>query len=162
MHQLLRDAHAGLDALLSREDVGPVGVYGVSLGGAFALKLVGERPEIDRLATLSTFSTWRGVAQDLFPIVGPLLMPGGWDPVDGIAGLADRPYLIVHGDDDEVINVRHSSILRDAARRAGVEVDVVLVEGGRHNTTLESGPGSKVAIGDFFATMRSGTLPSDE
>ena len=55
---VLRDAHAGLDALLARGDVGRVGVYGVSLGGAFALKLAGERQEVDRVATLSTFSAF--------------------------------------------------------------------------------------------------------
>lgn len=159
---VLRDAHAGLDAILAREDVGPIGVYGVSLGGAFALKLVGEREEVDRVATLSTFSTWRGASQDLFPVLGPLLMPGGWDPVDGIEGLGDRPYLIVHGDDDEVIDARHAPVLRDAAQKAGVDVTMVIIEDGRHNTTLDTGPRAKGAIGDFFGAMRLETLSRRE
>lgn len=159
---VLRDAHAGLDALLTRDDVGPIGVYGVSLGGAFALKLAGERDEIDRVATLSTFSTWRGASQDLFPVLGPLLMPGGWDPIDGIEGLGDRPCLIVHGDDDEVLDARHAPILRDAAQKAGVDVRMVIIEDGRHNTTLETGPEAKTVIGNFFAAMSSETPSRSE
>lgn len=152
---LLLDAHAALDALIARPDVERtrVGVYGVSLGGAFALELTKARPEVDRLATLSTFSSWGGVAHDWMPLIGPLLVPSGWDPVDGLERLGDRPYLIVHGTDDEVIHSRHARVLEKAAESAGVPVRLHLATGGDHNRTLETHPDAKGVIADFFAEM---------
>jgi len=149
---VLKDAHAALDALLARDDVDPdrVGVYGVSLGGVFALPLTAQRDEVRAICTLATFSTWRGIAGDLLPVIGPLIMPSGWDPIDFIAGLADRPYIIVHGDADEVINFRHAGLLHRRAIKENVDVQKLVVPGGRHNTLLDTDPEVRNAIATFF------------
>lgn len=149
---VLLDAHAALDALIARDDVDPdqIGVYGVSLGGAFALPLAATRDEVSALCTLATFSSWRSVAGDWLPIIGPLLLSGGWDPIDFITDLGETPYLIVHGDKDEVINFRHAGLLYKRADQEGVEVTKLSVPGGRHNTILESNPEVRHHISSFF------------
>lgn len=44
----------------------------------------------------------------------------------------DPPFLIIHGTDDVVVPYNQSERLRDALRRAGVEVALISVEGGGH------------------------------
>ena len=58
------DTRAALDYLMNRDDVDPdrVGVFGVSLGGPFALDATINEPRVRAVATLSTFSSWRGAA----------------------------------------------------------------------------------------------------
>lgn len=150
---LLEDTRAAMRYLRSRDDVdtGRIGVYAVSLGGAFALPGAAENKDVRAVVTLSTFSTWRGVARDWLPVLGPLLLPGGLDPVDALPGLSGRPMLIVHGDADEVINVRHSTILDDAARAAGVDVETYICPGRDHNRLIDTDPEARERIAAFFA-----------
>lgn len=149
---LLADTEAALATLKTRPDVDPsrIGVYGVSLGGVFALHAAANDPDVRAVATVSAFSTWGGVARDLQPLLGPLLMPGGLEPADAAARLGDRPYLIVHGLDDEIINPRHAELLAGAARKAGVDVVVWTDPHGDHNSMIQTNPTARQRLIEFF------------
>jgi dipeptidyl aminopeptidase/acylaminoacyl peptidase len=149
---LLRDANAALDTLLARPDVDPdrVGAYGVSLGGAFGIALAADREEVSALVTLVTFSTWKGVASDWVPLLGPSLVQDGWDPVDRLPDLAGRPYLIVHGTNDRIIHVRHSEILMQRATAEQLDAELLIATDATHNAILESNPEAKQGIAAFF------------
>ena len=45
----------------------------------------------------------------------------------------DPPILIVHGDADVVVPFQHATALKKALEKAGVEHDLIVVKGGRHN-----------------------------
>ncbi len=151
--QLMEDSRAAMDYLLTRRDIDParVGVMGVSLGGVFATALAAERPGIRALCTVSAFSTWRGVAADHLPILGPLLLSGDLNPVDSARKLKGTPMLIVHGELDEIVNVRHAAILAEAATSSGAEVTRLIVSKAHHNDVLFTDQGEQDAVGAFFA-----------
>jgi dipeptidyl aminopeptidase/acylaminoacyl peptidase len=150
--KLLLDTQAAFEALLARPEVDParVGAMGVSLGGAFASTLTAQDERVRALTLVSAFSSWKGVAKDWMPILGPILFKRGLDPEKQVAGLESRPLLIVQGDADEVINVRHADRLLSAATDAGVPVEIRVVPGGDHNTLIQSDPDTQAAIAEFF------------
>ena len=45
----------------------------------------------------------------------------------------DPPILIVHGDADVVVPIQHGTVLKKALDEAGVENELLVVKGGRHN-----------------------------
>ena len=149
---LMIDTHAALDALLARPEVDAsrVGVLGVSLGGSFAAALAAERDEARSLCIIAGFASWKGVAGDHAPLVGGLLIPGGLDARDAVARLGDRPLLIVHGDADGVVRVRHGHALEEAARAAGVDVELRVSPGANHTDILYDDPSAPGAIAAFF------------
>ena len=163
---LLADTRAALAALKQHHDVDPsrIGVYGVSLGGAFALHAAADDPGVRAIATVSTFSTWAGMARDLLPLLGPVLLRGGVEPVDAAARLGDRPYLIVHGLQDEIINPRHAVLLAEAAQRAGVQTQVWTDPAGDHNSMIQRNPLATDRLVAFFSQHLSPgqTQPADE
>ncbi|MEQ8770828.1 MAG: alpha/beta fold hydrolase [Phycisphaerales bacterium] len=149
---LIEDTRAALRAARGHPLADPdrVGMYGVSLGGAFALPVAAEDERVRVVVTLSAFSTWRGVAHDWAPALGPVLIRGGHDPEDAAARLGDRPYLIAHGDADRVIHPRHAQRLRDSSRSAGVQAEIMIVPGADHNSILQTHPEAADAIAAFF------------
>ena len=150
---LMLDALASLEYLLTREDVDAdrIGALGMSLGSAFALELASRREEVRSVATIGAFSTWKGAASDAIPLLGPFLFPGGMDPIDALEGLGERPYLIVHGTRDGVIEHRHAEILRARCEALGVDATLRSVRGGDHVRILEEHPEVEEEIADFFA-----------
>jgi dipeptidyl aminopeptidase/acylaminoacyl peptidase len=161
---LLADTQAALAVLTSRPDVDSsrIGVYGVSLGGVFALHAAADDPGIQAVVTVSAFSTWRGVAHDMAPVLGPLLFPGGLEPADAAARLGDRPYLIMHGLDDGIINPRHADLLAAAARSGGVEVDLWIDQQGDHNTMIQTNPLARKRLVEFFTAALATPAKTDE
>lgn len=149
---LYADTAAALDYLLSRPDVdrARIGVYGVSVGSVFALALAADRPEVRAVAEVSGFSTWRSIAADHLPLIGPLLIPSGLDPVESVARLGTRPLLIVHGQADAIVPPYHADTLARAATQHGVAVEKLLVPGGDHNDLIFESDKARRAIADFF------------
>lgn len=156
---LVTDTRAALDALLSRPDVDPdrVGVLGVSLGAAFALEAAAAEPRVRAVATVSGFSSWAGVASDVLPIIGPLLLRPGVDGVDAVAhlggreaGRAARPLLIMHGERDDIVLPRHAALLHAAAEQAGIPVELWTHPEGDHNSFLQSIPQARDRLERFF------------
>lgn len=159
---LLHDTRAALAYLRSRPDVDAarIGLYGVSLGSVFALHAAAEVPGVRAVATVSAFSTWRGIAADLMPLLGPLLMPGGLDPAAAAERLGDRPYLIVHGMRDQIIAPRHADRLAEAAQAAGVPATLWTDPEGDHNSMVPTNPEAQRAIADFFTEHLHRETPS--
>jgi pimeloyl-ACP methyl ester carboxylesterase len=165
--QLMSDTRAAWDAMLARPDVDAQrsGVYGVSLGGAFALALASERPnQVKALCTVSAFSGFADIASDKVPVVGRLLVS------NSLAGTQSAPsvrcpYLIVHGSNDEVIPVSHAAVL-EAAANAGTSsqeatgnqttpkqrVRRIIINGADHNGIMD-GDIAKRETSEFFADI---------
>jgi dipeptidyl aminopeptidase/acylaminoacyl peptidase len=145
------DTKAALQALLAREDVDPnrVGVLGVSIGGPFALLATAEEPRVRAIATLSTFSSWQAIANDATPILGPLLIRSGDDPTDTAAALQDRPYLIMHGNDDQIINPKHANLIYDAAVAASIQT-ILKTYPGDHNSLVQLNAQARQDLIAFF------------
>lgn len=160
---LMRDTRAAFEALRTRPDVDPerLGVYGYSLGGAFALALAAERPEVRAVCTIVAFSSWRDVAGDFIPLLGPALIGAGLDPDDSASRLGQRPWLIVHGERDFIVRPRHAKVLEEAGRTAGVPVERLDVPRAGHADDVILGPVMREAVSAFFArTLGAGTSPA--
>ena len=149
---LLEDTQAALAYLRTRSDVDPdrIGLYGVSLGGVPALNTAALDDRVPAVATLSAFSSWKGVANDHAPVVGPLLIRAGLDPIDAVRQLGHRPVLLVHGDADAIVPYHHMARLETAAREAGVPVMTHTAHDADHNDLIFTHPAASEALADFF------------
>lgn len=162
---LITDAHAAIDYVLSRSDVDPhrLGVYGQSLGGAIALNVVRDRREVRAAVIESSFTCWRDVAASTLSRVLPdavaaflsaVLIEDSMRPIDAIAAI-DRPLLLIHGTADEIIPIEHANALAEAV---GSTAETLFLDGGEHNTLLETHPELRHAVLAFFER----TLSADE
>jgi len=149
---LVTDTRAAYTYLRARPDVDPdrIGIFGHSLGGQPALQFAAREPAVRAVATLSTFSSWEGVAHDFAPVLGPLLMHEGLDAVDAVGDLGDRPYWIGHGGSDFIVDARHAPILARAAQDAGIEHELHTYPNGNHISLLWTHPECAESIAAFF------------
>lgn len=155
---LSEDALAAFDALAARPDVDAarVGTYGVSLGGVFALHVASQRPAVAASCTVAAFSSWAGVASDHVPVLGTVLIPGGLDPAQMVPALGKRPYLIVHGDADDIVLVRHGAVLESAAEAGGVSTRFARIPGGNHNGIVDRQDSRDEITGFFRSALFQG------
>ncbi|USN98197.1 MAG: alpha/beta fold hydrolase [Phycisphaeraceae bacterium] len=149
---LIHDAEAAVDYVMQRPDVDPdrVGIYGLSLGGTIALAAAADDERVAAVCSIATFSTWKGVTGDYLPVIGPWLTRPGYDAVDSVAKLGDRPLLLLHGTKDPIVSPRHAPIIEAAARDAGVNVTFKSIEGADHVNWIDSHPEMWRAIVAFF------------
>lgn len=134
----LADVRAALDALCARTDVSEVCLAGFRLGGTLAVVSAAHDPRVRGLATFAAPASLRAWVRDpewfleYARRTGVLRSPGfpadpaAWiraiatlDPLAAAAGIAPRPWLVVHGSDDDVVPVE------DARRLAGAGGDCV-------------------------------------
>jgi uncharacterized protein len=117
-----------------RERLGPkapIGMLGISMGGAVAFTAAAGCPDVRALVTDSAFSTLMGAIQTRF---APLKFPSlqlhhlsMWTaermcrarardvrPIDAARRLGDRPVLIIHGTADSIVPFQHAQELNDA------------------------------------------------
>ncbi|MFG0330852.1 MAG: alpha/beta hydrolase [Phycisphaerales bacterium] len=156
---LRTDTEAALDYLLSRSDVdaGRIGLYAQSVGGPMGLSVMVDRPEIRAGVVVSTFTAWREIAASalgggddpgwLSSFVARAVMPSGMDPIDLVRRVNDRPLLLVHGTEDEIVPRSHFERLGAAA---GSNARSVLIDGGGHNDLRWVGPSFDREITAFF------------
>jgi pimeloyl-ACP methyl ester carboxylesterase len=148
------DVHAAVD-LLEERGLGPVGIFGMSMGGATAILAAAEDPRIVAVVADSAFARLRWAVQQSAVLRGypSLISPGiaflgclttalhlrhrmrAFDPVEVIARIAPRPLLLMHGIDDEVIPVASAHAL---FARAGEPKDLWLVDGMKHCQALDA------------------------
>lgn len=103
---------------------GPVGVFGISMGGAAAIIAAAQSPEIAAVAADSAYADLQGVLRKKVPDFTPTpwLAPLGWlsvrigewlsgsrlaavRPIDYVQGIAPRPLLLIYGEEDSYVPV---------------------------------------------------------
>lgn len=149
---LVRDALAAVGYARSRPDTDPdrVGLYGLSLGGTIALAAAAEDPRVRAVCSVATFSDWKSIANRYAPVLGKWLIAEGRDAVASVRSLGDRPLLILHGTDDEIVPFEHAGRIHEAALSAGVRSVFIPFEGASHADWVDTHPAMRRAIVDFF------------
>lgn len=149
--QLMIDSEAAYAYLRSRKDVDPgrIGVYGNSLGGAFATALAARHPEVRSVCTFAAFASWSSVASDHVPVLGYLLIGRGLDPAVSVQSMQGRALLLIHGDDDPVVPVHHAHDIAKAAERAGADVQLIIVPAAGHEDAVDR-DGVQEKVADFY------------
>ena len=62
----------------------------------------------------------------------------------------DPPTLLIHGDQDDLVSIRHSYRMRDALDRAGVANRLIVIEGSGHGFRGEDAVRAREAMVDWF------------
>ena len=157
---LIADAHAALDYVLTRDgvDTNRIAVYGQSLGGAIGINLMAARQEIEAGVFESSFDSWRTVAANAVGgdppnIIGralsSILIADHHAPRD-VIGSIERPMLFLHGDSDTIVPHSHSQRL---AELSGEYATLMLFEDGEHNSLKQTHPEMKQAMIEFLLEM---------
>jgi acetyl esterase/lipase len=158
-------------------DPGRIGVWGASAGGHLAAllgtsggvkELEGGGGNLDQYSRVQCVVDWFGPS-DLMTIGGSHDNPGSPEsrliggPVQEnkekarkaspltYVGADSAPFLIMHGDRDQVVPLDQSKVLAEALKKAGVEVKLQIVEGGGHGGAAFASPENRKLVEDFFA-----------
>ncbi len=147
------DVQAAVDEL-ERRALGPVGVYGISMGAAIAILAAAEDRRIASVCADSSFARLQwAVAQAArvrgYPaFVAPMVANAGcwvtslrlrypitaFDPIEVVDRIAPRPLLLIHGERDRLIPLYHSRLLY---ARAGPPKDLWVLGGLEHCRGLD-------------------------
>ena len=145
-----RDVLGAYDYLRA-QGYGPrhIGALGISMGGASVMMAAAREPGIGAVVSDSAFADISSVMHESFQsrtgMPALLLTPAslwtrlllGYDllsarPVDEVAKLAPRPLLIIHGDADSLVPLRHAHDLKSAYPSA----ELWIIPGGEHATSF--------------------------
>ncbi|MBF0279933.1 MAG: alpha/beta hydrolase [SAR324 cluster bacterium] len=140
---IYEDALAALNYVQSRADVDSTKliVFGQSLGGALALRLMGDlKPAgIAGVVTEGAFYTYQQIAEEKMAEVwftkllkyplSQLLFHDDYAPAPVIKNISPIPLLIVHGSRDDVVPYHHGIQIFEAAREPKW---MWTIENGRH------------------------------
>ncbi len=118
-------------------------VAGASMGGMTALGIMARHPEVKCVASLMGSGYFTSLAPTLFPpqpsasfaeMVSPL---ADWEVTTRLPRLADRPLLLWHGEEDDVVPAAETFRLQQALRHEGLDKNLTcLWEGGvKHRIT---------------------------
>lgn len=147
----LKDARAAYDFLLEQDEVENIVIFGHSMGGAVALRLMHDVDAAGLIIT-STFADFpstvragvvaRGLPErpitDILLTMYHLLSGADWTVIHPEAQISTltKPILLMHGGLDPVIPVDHAYRLAAANERVQVEI----YEGGTHSDLYEVDP----------------------
>lgn len=130
---LYRDAEAGYAWLLAKGYAeSAIVLHGESLGTAVAVELA-SRKRCRGLVLEAPFSSARDVARTVLPGLGGVLM-WGFDSASKI-GKSRAPLLLIHGGNDEVIDI---GLGRRLFERANEPKQMWVMPGAGHNNLVES------------------------
>jgi pimeloyl-ACP methyl ester carboxylesterase len=147
------DVHGAVDLLIER-GLGPVGIYGMSMGGATAILAAAEDQRIAAVVADSPYARLRWAVQQVANLRGypGFLSPSiaflgclatalhlryrmqAFDPVEVIDRIAPRPILLMHGVEDSIIPVASAHAL---FARAGQPKEQWLIDGLDHCKAFE-------------------------
>jgi putative redox protein len=144
----LADVRAAVDVLDARTDVTGVWIAGFRLGGTLAVMTAADDERIRGIATFAAPASLRTWVRDpewfleYARRTGVLRTPeyppdpAGWiraianlDPIAAAARIAPRPWLLVHGSDDDVVPVDDARRLGEAG---GKSVELRIIASGQH------------------------------
>ena len=160
-----------------RLDPAHIGVWGESAGGHLVAmlgttgtvkELEGTGGNLDQSSRVQCVVDWFGPS-DLVTVVQHDDKPGG--PVAQLIGGTveqnkekarkaspltyvsndSAPFLIMHGDQDNLVPLNQSEVLAKALKKAGVEAKLVVVKGNGHGGPGFGTPENRKLIEDFFA-----------
>ena len=146
----LLDAGAVFAAARVRAAAGrPLGIYGESIGGLFAVRLAAAHPDTAFLVLEGSFPGKRAVAARLPPYWPFVPFLGGALEMGPHAGRVACPALVMHARDDEVIPVALGRAVH--ARLTGSRLrEWHEIPRGGHNDAFETDPGFFPRIGAFL------------
>ncbi|EMH4163960.1 esterase [Pluralibacter gergoviae] len=98
---------------------GRLGVGGASMGGMTALGLVANYPQIQGAASLMGSGYLLPLSKTLYPSPEVPEDLTRWDVEDKLEALANRPLLLWHGEDDDVVPAADSHRLQQALAQQG-------------------------------------------
>ncbi|HSV81094.1 MAG TPA: alpha/beta fold hydrolase [Ramlibacter sp.] len=143
------DARAAWDWLARRHPGRARYVFGHSLGGAIAIDLAAKVEDEQGVIVEGTFTSIPDVASSMkwgWLPVGPLITQR-FESVKKVARV-NSPLLVVHGDNDRLIQSQLGKRLYEAATG---RKRFLLVEGGSHHSTMSVGlERYREAVKDFF------------
>ncbi|WNP34253.1 esterase [Enterobacter kobei] len=130
---------------------GRLAVGGASMGGMTALGIMTQYSQVKCVASLMGSGYFTTLARTLFPpddlqqAIAPL---ADWDVSRHLLRLADRPLLLWHGEEDDVVPADESWRLQQALTQAGLDQQLTCVweAGVKHRIT----PVALKATIDFF------------
>jgi fermentation-respiration switch protein FrsA (DUF1100 family) len=134
---MIDDVKAAFHYALSRNDIDRTKLvsFGHSLGGAQSVTALGEAPVKGLRAIVidGAFASYRAMARAIGGQLGESVVTDDLAPKDFVAKLAPVPFLVVHGERDEVVPFAQGHELYEKARQPKTLFDVA---GGRHGTSL--------------------------
>jgi len=145
------DAAAAIDWVQSQPELAgkPIVLFGISMGGAVAIRTAADRPEVAAVISSCTYASIdRMIAQGMrlmgspewmISVFGPYsqlamrtiygVWPAQASPLHDIPAVSPRPILIMHGDADSQIPVENAYHLAEAG---GENVELWIVPGADH------------------------------
>jgi uncharacterized protein len=172
-----RDLEAAIDAVEARVGDIPVGLLGYSLGGAVSLVVAADDPRVLAVVADSAFADPLAVLSDgvervlrvpgavlTVPVAAWLARRTGarladFSPLAAVARIAPRPLLLIHGDGDDAVPIRHAHRLFDAA---GEPKQLWLVPGAGHvNAYFADRQHYLARVVGFFDTALSAPMSSN-
>lgn len=154
LQQNFREFPTLRDALLSNGLVseGRLAVAGASMGGMTALGLMTQHPELKCVASLMGSGYFTSLSRTLFPpfvattadqeqqLAAQLAPLVKWDVEHQLMHLANRPLLLWHGEDDDVVSPDETFRLQQALREAQLDKQLTCIwqKGVRHRITPEA------------------------
>lgn len=146
---LHRDARAAVDWLYDTSGADPARTiyFGRSLGAALAASAARHRPPAAMILESALVSA-REVAADLYPIYPTRLLTRLQYATADYLREVQRPVLIIHSPDDEIIPFRHGEKL---AQIAGERGEFLRIRGDHNSGFLTSGAIYTSGLRDFIA-----------
>lgn len=151
------DCSLWIDYILSQDADARIVLHGQSMGAATALMMTGEETLSDKVVAVvsdcaytDAYSMFEEKIRDwfslpAFPLVDSaclaLRLRGGYDlkkasAIDAVAR-SSTPTLFIHGEEDDMISVRMS---RDLYEAAGCPKELLIIEGAGHAQTQDKDP----------------------
>lgn len=128
------DVHAGLDWIIARERQEPIILFGQSIGGSLAVYGLASYPQKERVNAVvldSTFDSYPGMAAEAMSRhwVSWILQLPAWmitseyDPERWITQWGEKPLLMFHSPDDQVVPFARGRHLFELANEPKIWVD---------------------------------------
>lgn len=123
----ISDIETALDYLLSRSDIGPVSLYGQSLGASITAYIASnyhQKASFCAVVLEAPFSGYRNIVREKFSatwLTWPFQYPFSWlyqdkySPDEEVHKIAPVPLMVIHGHSDRVVPAHHGKRLFDLA-----------------------------------------------